>query len=90
METEERSVMSVTRNEAREIAERLVTFVDGLYSECRTAGDIIDDVHGVENQLLLGNTEPYERFLRETMDEEDEWYEDAKGLLEILNSAKGE
>lgn len=80
----------MTANEARELAERLVTFADGLDSECRTAGDIIDEVHDVENQLLLGNTEPYERFLRETMDEEDEWYEDAKGLLDILNSAKGE
>lgn len=80
----------MTNELAREIAERLVTFADGLDSECRTAGDIIDEVHDVENQLLLGNTEPYERFLRETMDEEDEWYEDAKGLLDILNSAKGE
>lgn len=80
----------MTNELARELAERLVTFADGLDYECRTAGDIIEQVHDIENQLLLGNTEPYERFLNEVMEEEDEWYEDAKGILEIILEQKGE
>lgn len=80
----------MTNELARELAERLVTFADGLDYECRTAGDTIEQVHDIENQLLLGNTEPYERFLNEVMEEEDEWYEDAKGILEIILEQKGE
>ena len=67
-----------------------MTFADGLDYECHTAGDIIEQVHDIENQLLLGNTEPYGRFLNEVMEEEDEWYEDAKGILKIILEEKGE
>ena len=73
---------------AREFAERMCCVYDYYSMVGLPIGEVIDNIHSIENAVKSGDYEQYREYLEEDIEEisveEDEWYHNE--CVELLNA----
>lgn len=76
---------------AREFAERMCIVYDYYNMSGLPIGEVIDNIHSIENAVKSGDYEQYREYLEEDIEEisveEDEWYHnECVELLEAITN----